>query len=233
MGSTPSAKFGIFTHAQKPNAHSIFFAKKTSQSHVFKFPAKRRKPWCAEAVPGLQDSKVAPFQSYMVPGIHNCKSPWFQSYKVSEFQGCRVPDFSRVPRLQCHRAKIPSFPRMGVSKVLGLMQDFKVSGFQGSRVCRSRFFRVSWSQDLMTHETNRQVKRRKMRFNKTKLKRDVQVLLKVLEDSCETSCKEAILWHLKGQYSRRSCEGFFPKNCCPPHFSLYLPNIHHPHLLCP
>ena len=33
--------------------------------------------------------------------------------------------------------------------------------------------------------------------------------------------------------SRSSCEGFFPKNCCPPHSSLYLPNIHHPHLLCP
>ena len=26
---------------------------------------------------------------------------------------------------------------------------------------------------------------------------------------------------------------FFPKNCCPPHSSLHLPNIHHQHLLCP
>ena len=26
---------------------------------------------------------------------------------------------------------------------------------------------------------------------------------------------------------------FFPKNFCPPHSSLHLPNIHHPHLLCP
>ena len=25
-------------------------------------------------------------------------------------------------------------------------------------------------------------------------------------------------------------KGFFPKNCCPPHSSLHLPNIHHPHL---
>ena len=24
---------------------------------------------------------------------------------------------------------------------------------------------------------------------------------------------------------------FFPKSCCPPHSSLHLPNIHHPHLL--
>ena len=35
------------------------------------------------------------------------------------------------------------------------------------------------------------------------------------------------------QYSQSSCEGFFPKNCCPPHSSLHLPNIHHPHLICP
>ena len=28
-------------------------------------------------------------------------------------------------------------------------------------------------------------------------------------------------------------KGFSPKNCCPPHSSLHLPNIHHPHLLCP
>ena len=28
-------------------------------------------------------------------------------------------------------------------------------------------------------------------------------------------------------------KGFFPKNCCPPHSSLHIPNIHHPHLLCP
>ena len=43
----------------------------------------------------------------------------------------------------------------------------------------------------------------------------------------------AILWQLKCQYPRSSCEGFFPKNCCPPHSSLHLPNIHHPHLLRP
>ena len=43
----------------------------------------------------------------------------------------------------------------------------------------------------------------------------------------------AILWQLKGQYSRSSCEGFFSKNRCPPHALLHLPNIHHPHLLCP
>ena len=30
-----------------------------------------------------------------------------------------------------------------------------------------------------------------------------------------------------------SCEGFLPKNCCPPHSSLYIRNIHHPHLLRP
>ena len=35
------------------------------------------------------------------------------------------------------------------------------------------------------------------------------------------------------QYSRSLCEGFFQKNCRPPHSSLHLPNIHHPHLLCP
>ena len=46
----------------------------------------------------------------------------------------------------------------------------------------------------------------------------------------------AILWQLNGQYSRSSCEGFFSKNCCPPHALLHLPNlpnIHHPHLLRP
>ena len=43
----------------------------------------------------------------------------------------------------------------------------------------------------------------------------------------------AVLWQLKGQYSRSSCERFFPKNCCPPHFSFHLPNRHHPHPLCP
>ena len=43
----------------------------------------------------------------------------------------------------------------------------------------------------------------------------------------------AILRQLKGQYSRSSCEGFFSKNRCPPHALLHLPNIHHPHLLCP
>ena len=36
-----------------------------------------------------------------------------------------------------------------------------------------------------------------------------------------------------GQYSRSSCEGFCPKNGCPPHFSLHLPSIYHLHLLCP
>jgi len=29
------------------------------------------------------------------------------------------------------------------------------------------------------------------------------------------------------------CEGFLPKNCCPPHSSLYLRNIHHRNLLRP
>ena len=45
--------------------------------------------------------------------------------------------------------------------------------------------------------------------------------------------KRLQLWQLKGQYSRSSCEGFFPKNCCPPHSSPHLPNIHHPHLFRP
>ena len=47
----------------------------------------------------------------------------------------------------------------------------------------------------------------------------------------------AILWQLKGQYFRNSSEirttCFFPKNCCQFHFSFHLPDIHHPHLLCP
>ena len=40
----------------------------------------------------------------------------------------------------------------------------------------------------------------------------------------------AILWPVCPKLVRRV---FFPKNCCPPHSSLHLPNIHHPHLLCP
>ena len=40
----------------------------------------------------------------------------------------------------------------------------------------------------------------------------------------------AILWPICPKLVRRA---FFPKNCCPPHSSLHLPNIHHPHLLCP
>ena len=49
---------------------------------------------------------------------------------------------------------------------------------------------------------------------------------------------------LKNRFSKSFCntvanipearaKGFFPKNCCPPHSSLHLPNIHHPHLICP
>ena len=38
------------------------------------------------------------------------------------------------------------------------------------------------------------------------------------------------LWPIFPKLVRRV---FFPKNCCPPHSSLHLANIHHPHLLCP
>ena len=40
----------------------------------------------------------------------------------------------------------------------------------------------------------------------------------------------AILWPICPKLVHRV---FFPKNCYPPHSSLHLPNIHHPHLLCP
>ena len=40
----------------------------------------------------------------------------------------------------------------------------------------------------------------------------------------------AILWPIFPKLVRRV---FFPNNCCPPHSSLHLPNIHHPHFLCP
>ena len=86
-----------FSRMPKNPTLTAFFLLKRNQSHVFKFPAKRRKLWCAEAVPGLQDSKVALFQSYMIPGIHNCKFPWFQSSKVSEFQ---VAGFQIFPGFQ-------------------------------------------------------------------------------------------------------------------------------------
>ena len=42
----------------------------------------------------------------------------------------------------------------------------------------------------------------------------------------------AILWQLKGQYSKLMWR-VFPKKCCPPDSLLHLPNIHHPHLLRP
>ena len=40
----------------------------------------------------------------------------------------------------------------------------------------------------------------------------------------------AILWPI---FPEARAKGFFPKNCCPSHSSLHLPNIHHLHLLCP
>ena len=42
-----------------------------------------------------------------------------------------------------------------------------------------------------------------------------------------------ILWPFVANIPEARAKGFFPKNCCPPHSSLHLPNIHHPHLLCP
>ena len=38
-------------------------------------------------------------------------------------------------------------------------QVFKLSGFQNSKAYHSRFFRVPWFQDVMTHETAAHVKR--------------------------------------------------------------------------
>ena len=99
--------------------------------------------------PEIQDSNVAGFQGWLqesTAGFDCFKTPRFQSsgtgFQSSPgFQACNV----RGHKLQtCTR-----IPRIQVSKVLGLLQGFRVSGFP-------RF------QDLMTYETTRHVKERKM-----------------------------------------------------------------------
>ena len=93
----------------------------------------------APMVTGLQESTVA--------GFH--KAPRFpSSVAVTGFQGCNVTG----QKLQaCTR-----IPRMLVSKL------FRVPRFQDSRVYRSRLFMVPLFQNLMTHETARRGKGRKM-----------------------------------------------------------------------
>ena len=110
------------------------------------FPCKRSKVrFQRSRIPMLQGSKVTGLQE-STAGFDCFKTPRFQSsgtgFQSSPgFQACNV----RGHKLQtCTR-----IPRIQVSKVLGLLQGFRVSGFP-------RF------QDLMTYETTRHVKERKM-----------------------------------------------------------------------
>jgi hypothetical protein len=64
------------------------------------------------------------------------------------------------------------------SKIIQNFQVFKLSGFQNFKAYRSRFFRVPWFEDLMTHEAALHIKQRKMQTNTTKLKLNPQILLR-------------------------------------------------------
>ena len=79
-------------------------------------------------------------------------------------------------------------------------QVFKLSGFQNSKAYHSRFFRVPWFQDLMTHEAALHIKQRKMQPNKPKFKLNPQILLRRPERLLEN--------FLQGIPARSPAKGF-------------------------